>query len=231
MNWNIVGDAKSIGRAVTGKIHLIYPGFTGSNGFNSRQPPIREGQENNFNSLPWEEISLARRIGGVPVLPPEHEIQDVRDRHNKSREQSSRIFGWPGSSNRNHHHQHSPAGSNELSGGGGNVKQSGHWLLRERSTTDSPSGMGMLQSMPPDINLGLVGSQSRMDRNGSPDVMSTKTGSSSGGGAKLNRNEPNRSSFGMALKDKFNQNPNMYFPGRFALMLILDQLRTDTCYF
>ena len=29
----------------------------------------------------------------------------------------------------------------------------------------------------------------------------------------LSRNEPKRSSFGMALKDKFNKNPNMYFPG------------------
>ena len=28
----------------------------------------------------------------------------------------------------------------------------------------------------------------------------------------LSRNEPKRSSFGMALKDRFNKNPNMYFP-------------------
>lgn len=64
----------------------------------------------------------------------------------------------------------------------------GHWLLRERET---PAGM---VSMPPNFDT-LRDSGIGVDDN------------------HLSRNEPKRSSFGMALKDKFNKNPNMYFPG------------------
>ncbi len=188
---------------------------------------MREGQENNFNSLPWEEISLARRLGGVQVLPAQEqhdmrgsrdgsgrksrEPRDFRDSRDSrefrdsrdSREPVPRIFGAWNSQDHARIPGHDLTGMSGMSSMTGNVKQQGHWLLRERSADAS----AVLQSMPPDINLGLTGSRD------SPDMLSTKTGSSSG--HRLNRNEPNRSSFGMALKDKFNQNPNMYFPGNF----------------
>ena len=78
--------------------------------------------------------------------------------------------------------------------GAGNVKQQGHWLLKERDTP--------MVSMPPNIDtlrdsgIGLASEEQSHQQH-----------------HVLQRNEPKRSSFGMALKDKFNKNPNMYFPG------------------
>ena len=203
-----------------------------------------DGQENNFNSLPWEEI-IPRRISGVPVMPAEHELRANNNQKssNKNRSKSQdprkgRLFGGGGGNTGNGSHSNNSGGSGGASGGGGsgwfnpgqvwketrendhhhhqestrgsgsgasgdrtgNVKQNGHWLLRERETNLAPI------SMPPNIDtlrdsgIGLSSPQKAEEnlQNNLPN---------------LSRNEPKRSSFGMALKDKFNKNPNMYFPG------------------
>ena len=72
-----------------------------------------DGQENNFNSLPWEEI-IPRRISGVPVMPAEHELR-VANQKSKNRSKSQdprkgRLFGGTGNGS------HS---NNSGSGGGG----------------------------------------------------------------------------------------------------------------
>ena len=160
-----------------------------------------EGQENNFNSLPWEEI-IPRRVGGVPVMPPEHELKrssatnsaNSRSKSQDTRKKESKgIFSGSGWFNPGHVWREAEPDVRGL-GGNGNIKQQGHWLLKERDTP--------LLSMPPnmdtlrDSGIGLASSTEPPEAN-----------------SILSRNEPKRSSFGMALKDKFNKNPNMYFPG------------------
>ena len=203
-----------------------------------------DGQENNFNSLPWEEI-IPRRISGVPVMPSaEHELrannnsnnQNSKSNKNRSKSQDprkGRLFGGGGSAggtgNGSHsgsggasggsgwfnpgqvwketrendrNHQESTRGSGSgASGGTGNVKQNGHWLLRERETN-------LAISMPPNIDT-LRDSGIGLSSTSSPQ----KPDQENNLPTNLSRNEPKRSSFGMALKDKFNKNPNMYFPG------------------
>lgn len=61
-----------------------------------------------------------------------------------------------------------------------------HWYMRERQD---------LQSLPP------IGT-----------MKDSGLGEEFGSQANLSRNDKNRSSFGMILKDKFQKNPNMYFP-------------------
>ena len=147
------------------------------------------GQENNFNSLPWEEI-IPRRIGGVPVLPQAEQELRNRSKSQDPRKPRGNLFSHlSGSGWFNSGHVWREAEQDVRGLGAGNVKQQGHWLLKERDTP--------MQSMPPNIDtlrdsgIGLQAEDQQI----------------------LQRNEPKRSSFGMALKDKFNKNPNMYFPG------------------
>ena len=166
---------------------------------------VGDGQENNFNSLPWEEI-IPRRVGGVPVLPPEHlqqqppggaavpakENSRSKSQDTRPKEKRSGLFSGAGWFNPGHVWREAEPDVRGL--GGNSVKQQGHWLLKER---DSP-----MVSMPPNIDtlrdsgIGLAPIEK--------DVGASEN--------QLSRNEPKRSSFGMALKDKFNKNPNMYFP-------------------
>ena len=176
-------------------------------------------QENNFNSLPWEEI-IPRRIGGIPVIPHEHNLQPLtstkaseksrskskeahKDKHSSLFSSSSAWF--------NPSHVRQEAGP-DVQGMSANVlKHQGHWLLKER---DMP-----ILSMPPNIamlrdpRVGLV-PEKPTKANGSTNTI----GSDSSGllETQISRTEPKRSSFGMALKDKFNKNPNMYFPAASA---------------
>ena len=145
--------------------------------------------ENNFNSLPWEEI-IPRRIGGVPVLPAAEQELRNRSKSQDPRKPRGNLFSHlSGSGWFNPGHVWREAEPDVRGLGAGNVKQQGHWLLKERDN---------MVSMPPNIDtlrdsgIGLA----------MPEEHSN-----------LQRNEPKRSSFGMALKDKFNKNPNMYFPG------------------
>ena len=64
------------------------PPSSAKNSRNSSLLSPPDGQENNFNSLPWEEI-IPRRVGGVPVLPAEHEIQQ-QNRKDRSKSQDAR---------------------------------------------------------------------------------------------------------------------------------------------
>ena len=144
---------------------------------------------------------------GVPVAPPPEQeiIRSKKQNRSKSQDpRKGRIFGsgagWfnPGQVWREADQETRGLGSGG-SGSGSKFKESGHWLLRERESN--------LVSMPPNIDtlrdsgIGLSQEES--------------AAAASGGGSNhhLTRNEPKRSSFGMALKDKFNKNPNMYFPG------------------
>ena len=154
--------------------------------------------ENNFNSLPWEEI-IPRRIGGVPVLPAAEQARE-QELRNRSKSQDPRkprgnLFSHlSGSGWFNPGHVWREAEPDVRGLGAGNVKQQGHWLLKERDTP--------MVSMPPNIDtlrdsgIGLASEEQSHQQH-----------------HVLQRNEPKRSSFGMALKDKFNKNPNMYFPG------------------
>ena len=74
------------------------------------------------------------------------------------------------------------------------TRDSDHWLLRER-TTAAAAAASVHQSMPP------MGASSSMRDSGIVE------------GGELSRDGDDRSSFGMILKDKFQKNPNMYFPG------------------
>ena len=76
-----------------------------------------DGQENNFNSLPWEEI-IPRRISGVPVMPAEHELR-VANQKSKNRSKSQdprkgRLFGGTGNGSHSNN-----SGSGGGGGGGG----------------------------------------------------------------------------------------------------------------
>ena len=104
---------------------------------------VGDGQENNFNSLPWEEI-IPRRVGGVPVLPPEHLQQPVGQGAGASKENSrsksqdtrkdkrSSLFSGAGWFNPGHVWREAEPDVRGL--GGNSVKQQGHWLLKESSS-------------------------------------------------------------------------------------------------
>lgn len=166
---------------------------------NSQKQQVKqsEGQENNFNSLPWEEI-IPRRIGGIPVMPPEHELRNSNSNSknnsrskSQGRKEKSGAFGsaW---FNPGHVWREAEPDVRGLGAGSNGMKQQGHWLLKER-----PDNM---MSMPPNIDT------LRDSGIGLPSQVETEAGP-------MSRDEAKRSSFGMAIKDKFNKNPNMYFPG------------------
>ena len=158
--------------------------------------PNERQVENNFNSLPWEEI-IPRRIGGVPVLPNEQQELRNRSKSQDPRKPRGNLFSHlSGSGWFNPGHVWREAEPDVRGLGAGNVKQQGHWLLKERDTP--------MVSMPPNIDTLRDSGIGLAEEPAQTQVVNN---------ANLQRNEPKRSSFGMALKDKFNKNPNMYFPG------------------
>ena len=76
-----------------------------------------------------------------------------------------------------------------------NMKQSGqHWFLKEKEPPAAPNNNG-LQSMPPVLGT--------LNDSGIGDDKAKEN---------LERTGTSRSSFGIILKDKFQKNPNVYFP-------------------
>ena len=156
------------------------------------------GIENNFSSLPWEEI-LPKRMEHL-----HHQaLQSVRETEERRRSRSRSQEG-----RRRQMTPQSPL-DDEISGAWFNSgakkdnkkKQKGvddQWLLKEKSFHDIQLHHNPPQSMPPNLGIGSLRDSGIGEDNG---------------GINLSRSDTDRSSFGMILKDKFQKNPNMYFPG------------------
>ena len=86
--------------------------------------------------------------------------------------------------------------------------QNGHWFLKEKSPAAAAASVGGggastdLHSMP-------VGT---LKDSGIGDDGGTNHGTQNQNGSNLSRTGTGRSSFGIILKDKFQKNPNVYFP-------------------
>ena len=212
--------------------------------------------ENNFNSMPWEDI-LPKRMEHLhhQALQSVREMdehqqrsrsQEGRSRGNKS-SKSSRPFAALMGSNRNVDEvkdDNSETGKSSWFGGkkegknksksnkrdkSGNIEDEsnrGHWLLKEKKLDDSSlppnmsasstainSEIDIHQSMPP-LNVGGGVGTLRDSGIGDDYPSPSRHGATKdSSNVNLNRNGTDRSSFGMILKDKFQRNPNMYFPG------------------
>ena len=151
-------------------------------------------EQHSFQSLPWEDI----------ILSP-NQLRAMQERQMKKREEMApnmTSFAAQEEAKRKRGSQNSSwfnsqKKESEVDLSGKNVKQNGHWFLKEKSPDQ-------MQSMPP-----IVGTlrDSGIGEDGSPQGVPTP-----GTSSHLSRTGTGRSSFGIILKDKFQKNPNVYFP-------------------
>ena len=165
-----------------------------------------DGRFGNFQSLPWEEI----------ILPPNmtsfaREKEMKQQQSSKWLSQAKSMFTG-GSKDSSKRQQADPA---DLITGSKN----GHWFLREKSPSGVAAGAAvavggggggsggvpssdLLHSMPPVGTLkdSGIGDDAAGGGGNAPNC------------SNLSRTGTGRSSFGIILKDKFQRNPNVYFP-------------------
>ncbi len=136
----------------------------------------------NFQSMPWEDIIVNNESGLV----------EGNNNNNNKRH----ITSWGDQSRLRRQQQYQQV----LLGG---AKQSGHWLLKEK---DLAVNHHQHQSMPPHVDTlrdSGIGEEKHHQRS---------SGGKSTNPDHISRGGTGRSSFGIILKDKFQKNPNMYFP-------------------
>ena len=184
------------------------------------QQHISTSEHSSFQSLPWEEIVLSQQQQQQhhhqqkihqrtqDPLPPnmtsfaheqkkkQHDDQhDMQRRHKGSSSGSSgkSRSGWFSNPKKSNSSNQNTLVNEE------SVKQNGHWLLKEKSPMDQ------MQSMPP---IGTLRDSGIGDDGQQPSGKSSTERS----GPHLSRSGTSRSSFGIILRDKFQKNPNVYFP-------------------
>ena len=86
--------------------------------------------------------------------------------------------------------------------------QNGHWFLKEKSPAAAAASVGG-GGAPTDLHSMPVGT---LKDSGIGDDGGNNHGSQKQNGSNLSRTGTGRSSFGIILKDKFQKNPNVYFP-------------------
>ena len=86
--------------------------------------------------------------------------------------------------------------------------QNGHWFLKEKSPAAAVASVGG-GGAPTDLHSMPVGT---LKDSGIGDDGGNNHGSQKQNGSNLSRTGTGRSSFGIILKDKFQKNPNVYFP-------------------
>ena len=172
---------------------------------NSPPPPpdgSSGGGGDSFKSLPWEDIVLNRDPAFYPTSnntfpAPDHLFRE----HFNKEEKRNGGGGW---FNPRNVFKSSSKDKEETTVHDSNRQQ---WLLKEKSTDlhhhHHHHMAQQLKSMPPTVGDTLV------DSGIGADDPHNRSGSGSGN---LSRTGTGRSSFGIILRDKFQKNPNVYFP-------------------
>ena len=175
--------------------------------------PISGAVENNFSSLPWEEI-LPRRMEHLhhQALQSVGNVRDtLGDNHRPLVQEDVSSGSW-----------FTGSPSRDLDRGKKMKSQKhekeSHWLLKQkpppvvepvRTHLSNPPQVRVLEHFESKVVL-----FKRIKFQSMPPLGSLKDSGIGGEDAtRLSRSSTDRSSFGMILKDKFQKNPNMYFPG------------------
>ncbi len=152
------------------------------------------GAAQNFQSLPWEEIIL-------PAAYARDQKQHQQSTGSRWLSQAKNVFGGRDVSGKRQQQ----------------ADLNGHWFLKERSPEHHHHHSPM-HSMPPvsgslkDSGIGADDHVLHLRHQQEATVNRMTGGSRSKSISNLSRTGTGRSSFGIILKDKFQKNPNVYFP-------------------